>query len=111
MRLCFDGLVFGISEATEVLQHKTARGFRGRPFKAFAGRVGPCRPRSGGGIMRKQHPVLSAPGGENHPLSKPEIDYAPKEHTFGEMLRYGWKFLAVTGILIVLFWLVETYLY
>jgi hypothetical protein len=62
--------------------------------------------------MLKQHPVSSATsGGESHPVPKPEIDYAPKEHSLGETLRYGWKFFAAAGIFIVICWLIETYLY
>jgi len=61
--------------------------------------------------MRKHHSISSAPLGAGGPDPKPEIDYTPKEYTLGETLRYGWKFLAVAGIILLLFWLIEKYLY
>jgi hypothetical protein len=62
--------------------------------------------------MLKQHPVSStSSGGKSHPVPEPEIDYTPKEHSFGETLRYGWKFMAAAAIFIVICWLIETYLY
>lgn len=63
-------------------------------------------------MRKQQHPVSSVtPVGEIHPLPKPEIDYAPKEYSFVEMLRYGWKFVVATVIFIVICWLIETHLY
>ena len=61
--------------------------------------------------MRKHHAISSAPLSVGSPDPKPEIDYTPKAYTLGETLRYGSKFLAVAGIVLLLFWLIETYLY
>ena len=62
--------------------------------------------------MRKHHPVSQAPlatGMIDPP--KQEIDYAPREYTTVETLRSGWKYWAVAAIILLLFWIVENYLY
>ncbi len=40
---------------------------------------------------------------------KPETDYSPKEYTLAESLRSCWKYIAVAGIILLLFWLMERY--
>jgi hypothetical protein len=61
--------------------------------------------------MRQHHPVAPVPGGAGQSVPKQEIDYTPKDYTLGETLRYGWKYLAVAGVVLFLFWLIERYLY
>ena len=44
-----------------------------------------------------------------NPTARPEIDYSPREYTRGETFLHGVKMLAVIGIILILFWLVEKY--
>jgi hypothetical protein len=78
------------------------------PLNALAGLGGN---RASGDLMRKQQAVSSSTREGNKTPSGPEIDYSPQNYTRGEILLYGGKVLAVVGIVSVLFWLVEKYLF
>jgi len=43
--------------------------------------------------------------------SEPEIDYSPKKNTRAETILYVGKFLAVSGPILILFWLIEKYFF
>lgn len=61
--------------------------------------------------MRAQHPGSSDSKVVNKPPSGPDIDYSPKKLERGETLVVGVKFLVFAGIVLILFWLLENYLF
>jgi len=61
--------------------------------------------------MRNQNPGSQDPMAGSKLSSEPEIDYSPKKTTRAETLLYVGKFLAVSGPILILFWLIEKYFF
>lgn len=48
---------------------------------------------------------------ETRPSSASDIDYTPKELSGRQTVLLGLKYLAVAGIIVILFWVLEKYLF
>ncbi len=57
--------------------------------------------------MREIHSEASRPAAQaNHPAEE-EIDYSPKTYTLREKLIFGLKLIVITGICLILVWLIH----
>lgn len=61
--------------------------------------------------MRHQRSTPVEPAMETRPSSASDIDYTPKELSGRQTVLLGLKYLAVAGIIVILFWVLEKYLF
>ncbi len=57
--------------------------------------------------MRKKHSHESQLSIQSSPASEQEVDYSPRTYTLREKLIFGMKLSAITGIVILLLWLMD----
>lgn len=46
---------------------------------------------------------------ESKPSAGPEINYSPKPHTLQEQIIFGVKLFLISGIILLILWLLEKY--
>jgi len=60
--------------------------------------------------MRNKYSGASRPSFQSSPPSGQEIDYSPKTYTPRKKLLFGMKLFIITGIVVLLFWLIDRFL-
>lgn len=59
--------------------------------------------------MRNKYSGASRPSFQSNPPSGQEVDYSPRVYTLREKLIFGMKLIIISGIVVLLFWLMDRF--